>query len=339
MSQLSVLEICAGAGGQALGLEAAGWEHEAALDNDPDACATIRWNRPSWHVIEDDVAVLDGKAFRGIDLLAGGVPCPPFSIAGDQLGADDERDLFPQALRLAKESRPAAIMLENVRGFATNRFEGYRSWLFAELRDLGYEPDWRLLTASDFGLPQLRPRFVLVALRPEHAIRFAWPSPGREAPTVGQVLRDLMEADGWPGAAEWAKQANGIAPTIVGGSKKHGGPDLGPTRAREAWRALGVDGLGLADAPPPPDLSPGVLPRLTVQMVARLQGFPDDWRIVGRKTSAHRQVGNAFPPPVARAVGAAIRAAVTGDPVETHAMLDAQHRLLDGSDAYEVINA
>ena len=121
MSQLSVLEICAGAGGQAIGLEAAGWRHEAAVDNDPDACATVRRNRPSWRVIEDDVAAVDGKAFRGIDLLAGGVPCPPFSIAGDQLGADDERDLFPQALRLARESRPVAIMLENVRGLATKR--------------------------------------------------------------------------------------------------------------------------------------------------------------------------------------------------------------------------
>ena len=213
MSRLSVLEICAGAGGQALGLEAAGWHHAAAIDNDPHACTTLRWNRPAWDVIEDDVAAVDGTEYRGIDLLAGGVPCPPFSIAGDQLGADDERDLFPQALRLIQESEPRAVMLENVRGFATKRFNEYRSWLLGELRELGYEPDWRLLTASEYGVPQLRPRFVLVALRPEHAIRFAWPQATDDAPTVGEAIGDLMAGGGWPGAAAWAEQANTIAPT------------------------------------------------------------------------------------------------------------------------------
>lgn len=339
MSRVSVLEICAGAGGQAIGLEAAGWEHAAAVDNDPHACNTLRWNRPSWDVIEDDVAEIEGKKYRGVDLLAGGVPCPPFSIAGDQLGADDERDLFPQALRLIEESRPAAVMLENVRGFATKRFDRYRDRLLGELGALGYEPDWRLLTASDFGVPQLRPRFVLVALRPKYAKRFAWPEGTAAAPTVGEAISDLMAADGWPGAAAWAKQANAIAPTIVGGSKKHGGPDLGPTRAREQWRTLGVDGLGLADAPPPRDHSPDVLPRLTVRMIARLQGFPDDWMFAGRKTAAYRQVGNAFPPPVACAVGVAIREALTGQRINGHNVLRAQHRLLEESGPYEVARA
>ena len=312
MSNLSVLEICSGAGGEAIGLEAAGWHHVAAVDNDPDACETLRVNRPSWSVIEGDVAKLKGKAFRGIELLAGGVPCPPFSIAGGQLGAKDDRDLFPEALRLVREARPKAVMLENVRGLASSRFEGYRSWLLGELTKLGYRPQWRLLAASDFGVPQLRPRFVLVALQPMYAKRFVWPEPVQEAPTVGEALKDLMAAGGWPGAEEWAKRANAIAPTIVGGSKKHGGPDLGPTRARREWQSLGVDGLGLADAPPPPDHDHAVFPKLTVRMVARLQGFPDEWTIVGRKTSAHRQVGNAFPPPVARAVGNAIRNALAG---------------------------
>ena len=339
MRRFSVLEICAGAGGQALGLEGAGWHHAAAVDNDAHACTTLRWNRPAWDVIEGDVADLDGTQFRGIDLLAGGVPCPPFSIAGDQLGADDERDLFPQALRLIRESEPRAVMLENVRGFATKRFDEYRSWLLGELRELGYDPDWRLLTASDYGVPQLRPRFVLVALRREHAIDFAWPEATADARTVGEAIGDLMGAGGWPGAAAWAEQANTIAPTLVGGSKKHGGPDLGPTRARAAWRVLGVDGLGLADAPPPPDHQPGVLPRLTNRMIARLQGFPDDWMFSGGKTATYRQVGNAFPPPVARAVGAAIREALTGEPIDGHSVLRAQHRLLEEPGIFETAHA
>jgi DNA (cytosine-5)-methyltransferase 1 len=112
-----VLEICAGAGGQALGLEAAGFDHAAAVEIDAHACQTLRTNRPHWKVVEADVLELDGKEFRGIDLLAGGVPCPPFSVAGKQLGAADERDLFPEAVRLAGEARPRAVMIENVRGF------------------------------------------------------------------------------------------------------------------------------------------------------------------------------------------------------------------------------
>jgi DNA (cytosine-5)-methyltransferase 1 len=121
-----------------------------------------------------------------------------------------------------------------------------------------------------------------------------------------------MASGGWPGADAWAARACGIAPTIVGGSKKHGGPDLGPTRARQAWAALGVDGLGVADHPPGPDFPPGQSPKLTVAMVSRLQGFPNGWCFSGRKTAAYRQVGNAFPPPVARALGTAVRQALEG---------------------------
>jgi DNA (cytosine-5)-methyltransferase 1 len=114
LPELTCLEICAGAGGQSLGLEQAGFSHVAAVEIDPDACETLRLNRPAWKVDQGDVHHFDGAPFRGVDLLAGGVPCPPFSIAGKQLGADDERDLFPQALRLVQECEPAAVMLENV---------------------------------------------------------------------------------------------------------------------------------------------------------------------------------------------------------------------------------
>jgi DNA (cytosine-5)-methyltransferase 1 len=309
---LRSLEICAGAGGQALGLEQAGFVHEAVVELDPDACETLRLNRGGeWKIIEGDVHDQDGRSFAGIDLLAGGIPCPPFSIAGKQFGAGDDRDLFPRALRLAAEARPRAVLLENVRGLAARRFDGYRIQVLTCLRVLGYRTWWRKIHASEHEVPQLRPRFVLVAIQPRWADRFTWPAPSaRRPPTVGETLRDLMAAGGWPGSDAWAAGACGIAPTIVGGSKKHGGPDLGPTRARQAWSALGVDGLGVADHAPGPDFPPGQPPKLTVAMVARLQGFPDSWTFSGRKTAAYRQVGNAFPPPVARALGAAIRHAL-----------------------------
>jgi len=307
----TVLEMCAGAGGQALGLERAGFSHCGAIEIDKDACKTLRLNRPDWHVVEGDLRTVSGKGFKGTDLLAGGVPCPPFSIAGKQLGHNDERDLFPEALRLAAEVKPTAVMLENVPGFASRKFEDYRRKLLARLTRLGYECGWQVVNASAFGVPQLRPRFILVAMRPEYAKHFVWPSATYDSPTVGETLKDLMGARKWKGVKSWAVKASGIAPTLVGGSKKHGGPDLGPTRAREQWKKLHVDGLGLADLPPAPDFPSDGLPRLTVRMAARIQGFPDNWQFSGAKTTSYRQVGNAFPPPVACAVGTAIRAALT----------------------------
>lgn len=312
-SQLTVVEVCAGAGGQSLGLETAGFRHAVAVDNDVDACMTLKRNRPKWDVEERDVHDFEGNPYEGVDLFAAGVPCPPFSIAGKQLGGDDDRDLFPQALRLIKEIKPRAVLLENVRGFATKRFEAYRNRVIEDLRK-HYWVDWRLQYASWFGVPQLRPRFVLVGLPKDLGEYFEWPVPTEETATVGDAIGDLIAARGWPGADAWKKRAQGLAPTIVGGSKKHGGPDLGPTRAREAWKALGVDGLGLADEPPAPDFPITGHPRLTVRMVARLQGFPDEWLFAGGKTTAHRQVGNAFPPPVASEIGLSIRRALSRAP-------------------------
>ncbi len=302
MENLTSVEICAGAGGQALGLEQAGFGHETLVEIDRDACTTLLVNRPQWRVLKEDVRGFDGRPFRGVDLLAGGVPCPPFSVASKQLGEQDERNLFPEAIRLVDEIRPRAVMLENVRGLLDAAFADYREQIARQLKALGYVSDWRLLNASDFGVSQLRPRVIVVALRKEYAEGFEWPQPRSvRPPTVGEVLEDLMAARGWPQASTWAKGANDIAPTLVGGSKKHGGPDLGPTRARKAWLSLGVDGKGLANEAPGVDFL-GV-PRLTVPMAALIQGFPADWRFAGGKTSAYRQVGNAFPPPVARAVG------------------------------------
>ncbi len=295
------IEFCAGAGGQALGLEQAGFSHAALIEIESDYAKTLILNRPAWDVCAEDMNDFDGRPFKGVDLFAAGLPCPPFSMAGKQLGEKDERNLFPAAIRLIDEIRPRAVMIENVRGFLSAVFEDYRGQLKAQLKKLGYTVDWRLLNASDFGVPQLRPRVVIVAIRNDMADAFDWPTPHPHNPkTVGETLHDLMAENGWQGARRWADRANEIAPTIVGGSKKHGGPDLGPTRARQAWASLGVEGRTIADAAPAHDFLG--MPRLTARMVARLQGFPDHWQFYGRKTIAYRQIGNAFPPPVAKAV-------------------------------------
>jgi DNA (cytosine-5)-methyltransferase 1 len=305
MKALRSIEICAGAGGQALGLEQAGFDHVALAELDPWACQTLRQNRPAWRVIEGDLKDLRISDKRDVHLLAGGVPCPPFSRAGKQLGRDDERDLFPEAIRLLGECRAPALMLENVRGLLDPKFKDYRKALERSLAKLGYEPFWTLVHASDFGVPQLRPRTILVALKPELAEFFEWPDPAPGAsPTVGDALHELMAEAGWRDAESWSRQAMRVAPTLVGGSKKHGGPDLGPTRAKLEWAKLGVCGKGIADAPPDSEFEGK--PRLTVRMAATLQGFPPTWDFAGRKTAAYRQVGNAFPPPVAAAIGTAI---------------------------------
>lgn len=304
------IEFCAGAGGQALGLEQAGFQHRALVEIEPDFARTLRLNRSTWDVRNCDMNGFDGRPFNGMALFAAGLPCPPFSTAGKQLGERDERNLFPAAFRLIDEIRPQAIMIENVRGFLAPNFDAYRAVLRSQFAQLGYQVEWTLLNACDFGVPQLRPRVVIVAMHPAMWDHFAWPAPARErAPTVGAALLDLMAARGWHGAEPWAARACDIAPTIVGGSKKHGGPDLGPTRARRAWAALGVEGRTIAEHAPDPDFVG--LPRLTIPMVAKLQGFPADWQFFGRKTTAYRQVGNAFPPPVARAVAEKIRTAIT----------------------------
>ncbi|MEU5428294.1 DNA (cytosine-5-)-methyltransferase [Streptomyces olivoreticuli] len=348
------VEICAGAGGQALGLERAGFDHELLIEVDTHACQTLRHNRPHWNVQEVDLRdyVKSGEALElkgKIDLLAGGVPCPPFSLAGKQLGRDDERDLFPTMIELAGQLEPPAIMIENVRGLMQSKFDEYRQEIMGKLGALGYECSWRELQASDFGVTQLRPRSILVAMKPEcwaHFDQETWhmPQAGQKPPlSVGELLKDSMEKRGLKGQRfkTWFDKASkDIAPTLVGGSKKHGGADLGPSRAKKAWKDLGVCGLGVADEPdekgktknPERDLGLGKDntngPMLTVRQAALIQGFipegdESEWVFKGRKTASYRQVGNAFPPPVAKAVGLQIIGALKARREEMAAMSSA----------------
>lgn len=296
------VEICAGAGGQALGLERAGFEHVALVEYEREYCDVLQNNNPEWNVICADVHKFDGHPYEGVDLFAGGVPCPPFSVASKQLGEEDERDLFPEAIRLIGEIKPKAVMIENVRGLLDPKFDEYRNSILQRIDMLGYDVQIKLLHASDFGVPQIRPRVVIVGIKKTLRKKFVYPSAlSTPAPTVGEALGDLMAANGWLGVDAWKQQANSIAPTVVGGSKKHGGPDLGPTRARRAWAALAVDGLGIANEAPSRDFVGN--PKLTKEMMAVIQGFPLEWNFGKKKTAACRMIGNAFPPPVAMAVG------------------------------------
>ncbi|WP_070015391.1 DNA cytosine methyltransferase [Streptomyces nanshensis] len=352
--QLTSLEICAGAGGQAIGLEQAGFRHLALVEYDKHAVDTLKTNMEREHG-EDapDVLGLDVhdfepgrklKALGGeslepgqLDLLAGGVPCPPFSKAGKQLGEDDDRDLFPRMLWLVSSLKPKAVMIENVRGIMDVKFETYRKSIAEHLVEAGYRfCGWRILEAHNYGVPQLRPRSVLIAIQDEYCVKagledgkFPWPTEmGSRRNTVFDALQSSMEdrrkvlTQRFPklvgrideAYARWlerAQQNDTVAPTLVGGSRKHGGADLGPSRAKKQWESLGVNAHGVANEPaqstdPERDFLRPSGPMLTVRQAATIQGFPEDWKFEGGKTARYRQVGNAFPPPVAKAIGLVI---------------------------------
>lgn len=210
MGKFTVAEFCVGGGGQALGLEAAGFDCVAAVEIDPDCCTTLRLNRPQWNVLHEDMREVDGSRWRDVDLFAAG---------------------------------------------------------------------------------------------------------------------------GWKGVDRWAANAQTIAPTVVGGSKSMAAR-IWATRVRNQWRELGVDGLGIANEPPAEDFPIDGHPRLTVRMVARIQGFPDFWKFSGKKTAAYRQVGNAFPPPVASQVGLAIANALEGKRPTQDSRKAIQWRLLEHTVPY-----
>ncbi|GGY21562.1 DNA cytosine methyltransferase [Streptomyces xanthochromogenes] len=377
---LTSVEICAGAGGQASGLHNAGFDHLALVEWDAHAVETLKANVKSWpgwnKAKIDALQPSDVKDFIGssefeeimesgrrVDLLAGGVPCPPFSLAGKRLGADDERDLFPDMLKIADRLRPRAIMIENVRGILEppHVFIDYRRQIVNELHRLGYRVPlidsewtvekqnmemrrvWRRVDAKDFGVPQLRPRAILVAIHKDvpQGSDFAWPLKGRGGvasvfkklrPSMNERFKDYLllnergetavagERSGNDVLEKWCRDASlaeegsseGVAPTLVGGSRKHGGADLGPSRAKRAWALMGVDANGVANdeehCDPKRDLFRSAGPMLTVEQAAIIQGFSPRWKFQGKKTARYRQVGNAFPPPVAEAVGRAIAA-------------------------------
>jgi len=250
MKRLTTLELCAGGGGQALGLEQAGIDHVALVEWDRHACATLRLNRPKWNVVQTDIHNFDATRYEGVDIVSGGLPCPPFSVAGKQLGDKDERNLFPAAIRIISEAKPRAVMIENVRGILDAVFCDYRLYVEKQLTKMGYRCDWHLFNASDFGVPQLRPRVVFVAVRKDLFDDFSWPTGNLcLPPTVGEVLHDLIAAGGWKGA-KLGRREPMRSPDNCRRQSQTRRPDLGPTRAKRAWATLDVDGHGVADAPP-----------------------------------------------------------------------------------------
>ncbi|RCG23579.1 DNA cytosine methyltransferase [Streptomyces diacarni] len=315
---MTSLEICAGAGGQAIGLERAGISPSMLMDVEGDACRTLRWNRRSWAVEQVDLNYFDPyhhEATRGVDLLSGGLPRVKSAATATRVETGEQWRLLRTAVRLARVMRPRAVLLENMPELIERpRFSDAREWLEKSLTSLGYVVTCGVLTASDFGVPQVRRQGFLVALRDDCEEQFHWPEPsGVAAPTLGEALSDSMASKDWPGAASWVARANAPAPTIVGGSSDRGGADLGPSGQKNAWARFGINGKSIGDDVPDANFPADGMPRLTVRQAALLQSFPETWTLVGKKTSTYRQVGHATPPPVAEAIGRALVRALEGE--------------------------
>jgi DNA (cytosine-5)-methyltransferase 1 len=323
-NRLSSLEVCAGAGGLALGLEQAGFDPTFLFDNRDVACNTLHLNRPEWDVRKLDLLEFDPAEFEhvyDVDLLSAGLPRVKAAAATNRTrGSAVELELLDATIMLLHGVQPRAVLIDNMSDLVTNdRYAEARASIENELDHLNYESHWFVVNASDHGVPQERKHGILVAFKGGATYPFQLPPAQRTPPSVGAILRESMASRGWPQADEWAAQADRLAPTLVGGSWDHGGPDLGPTGSKRLWAKIGVNGSTVADLPPGPESRwvPGserqadMVP-LTVAQAARLQGFPPDWRFSGGKTAQYRQVGNAVPPPVGHALGIAIRQALEG---------------------------
>lgn len=310
---LTSVEICAGAGGQALGLHEAGFRAHAIFEREEDAAATLRqhFHGEVERVFAEDITRVDFSHYRGrVDLVAGGVPCQPFSTAGQQKGEKDERDLFRRAVEIVDEIQPRAFFFENVQGFGRSSYLAYRTELAAAFEAIGYQCRLFPILGSDYGLAQWRPRVAFVGFRdPDAMTRFQPPQafPGWKS-SLSDAIGDLVSANGWKRFEEWKAVADVPCPTIVGGSRKSDKFSFACGYTRKAWELLGIDSTGMDDEAPGPD-HPGPF-SLTLAMGARIQGFPDGWRFQGSPRQIKSQIGNAFPPAMAKAVGLAIYAAL-----------------------------
>lgn len=323
----TAVELFAGAGGLALGMEKAGFSHVLLNEIDHDACVTLLHNRPQWNVAEQDVRTISFKQFNGkIDFLSGGFPCQAFSYAGKQGGFNDTRGtLFFELARAVDEIRPKVFLAENVRGLAAHDGGRTLQTIRNVIKELGYtlvEP--RVLKAILYQVPQKRERLILVALRNDIAgsVRFKWPDPFHRIMTLRDAFfkgelydTDVPQSDGQkypekkakvmkhvPMGGYWRDLPLELQREYMGGSFELAGGKTGMARRL----SLDEPSLTLTCAPAQKQTErchPTETRPLTVREYARIQTFPDDWQFAGTLASQYKQIGNAVPVNLAYAIG------------------------------------
>ena len=322
----SSIELFAGAGGLAIGLEQAGFNAIALNELDKHACNTLRKNRGHWNVIEDDIKNIDFTLFNGVDFVSGGFPCQAFSYAGKQLGFEDTRGtLFFEFARVIKETQPKVFLGENVKGLLEHDEGRTIKTIKSVIKDLGYtlvEP--KVLKAIFYRVPQKRERLMLVGIRNDlvKSAEFNWPSPYKKI----MVMRDALQAGELypndvppslgqkypkrkeeilslvPQGGYWRDLPDNLQREYMQGSYFLGGGKTGMAR-RLAWDA---PSLTLTCSPAQKQTErchPEENRPLAVREYARIQTFPDDWIFSGPVSSQYKQIGNAVPVNLAYAVG------------------------------------
>lgn len=324
------VELFAGAGGLALGMEMAGFQHVLLNEFDHEACETLRVNRPGWNVVEEDIHTVDFTGLKGkVDFLSGGFPCQAFSYAGKRRGFEETRGtLFFELARAVKEIQPKVFLCENVKGLREHDNGRTLETITNVIEELGYSliPP-RVLKAVMFKVPQKRERLFLVAVRKDFAdkVSFDWPAPYRRVMTLRDAFFagdlypvDVPESEGQqypekkknvmdlvPMGGDWRDLPEEVAKEYMKGSYNLGGGKTGMARRL----SLDEPSLTLTCAPAQKQTErchPTQTRPLTVREYARIQTFPDDWNFSGNMSSKYKQIGNAVPVNLAYAMGRAV---------------------------------
>ena len=328
--QYTSIELFAGAGGLALGMEEAGFKHIMLNEIDHYACETLRANRPQWNVVEKDIKDIDFTPFYGkVDFLTGGFPCQAFSYAGKQGGFNDTRGtLFFELARAVKETNPRVFMAENVKGLLAHDHGRTFSIITNTIKELGYTliPP-KVLKAIRYRVPQKRERLIMIAVRNDlyNYIDFSWPSPyhkiltlkdaffkgelydsdvphseGQEYPDKKKAIMELV-----PMGGDWRDLPISVQKEYMGKSFYLGGGKTGMARRL----SLDEPSLTLTCAPAQKQTErchPIETRPLTIREYARIQTFPDEWKFKGNISAQYKQIGNAVPVNLSAAIGRSI---------------------------------
>ena len=321
---MKVIELCAGAGGLALGFEKAGLEHELLVEIDKDCVETLRKNRPDWNILNADIKEVDFTKYYA-DIVVAGLPCQPFSYAGKKLGFDDTRGtLFFDYARCLKETNPQMCIIENVEGLVRHDKGRTIETIVNVLEDdLDYNVQYKVLNAVDYGVAQKRKRMFLVGTK--KGLIFNYPEKIKGNPILRDALKDVPKSEGTeysdkkkeilelvPPGGCWIDLPEEIQKEYMGKSFYSGGGKRGMAR-RISWDE---PCLTLTTSPCQKQTErchPDEVRPFTVREYARIQSFPDDWKFEGGITSKYKQIGNAVPVKVAEAVGYEVINTLSGE--------------------------
>lgn len=323
---VTAIELFAGAGGLALGLEQAGIHTLAYVEIDKFSCETLKQNRPQWNVICNDIHNVDFTPYAGkVDIVTGGFPCQAFSYAGKKLGFEDTRGtLFHEFARCVSEVKPSIFLAENVRGLISHDHGRTLETIIEVLSGLGYDVTYQVLNAAYYGVGQKRERIVIIGIRQGSNILFEYPKPDNKMTTLREALKDCPASEGQqysekkkkylaqvPPGGCWVDLPEQAQKEYMGKSYYSGGGKRGMAR-RISWDE---PCLTLTCSPSQKQTErchPDETRPFTVREYARIQSFPDDWNFAGGIGEKYKQIGNAVPVELARRIGVQLVKSING---------------------------